>query len=65
MVEDVEGMFVYEGSYEYTARVTDLGNSGIGRQIGKNIIRFTDGTIIEFELPIMKISGLIFGKRTV
>lgn len=57
-------MFIFEGSYEYTARVTDLGNSVTGRQIGKNRVRFTDGSYVEWEYPVMKISGLLFGKRT-
>jgi hypothetical protein len=63
-VENAENLFLFEGSYEYTARVTDLGNSVTGRQIGKNRVRFLDGTVIEFEYPVMNISGLIFGKRT-
>ncbi len=41
-----------------------MGNSVTGRQVGKNRIRFRDGTFIEYEYPIMKIAGLIFGKRT-
>ena len=45
--------------------MTDLGNAGAGRQIGKNRIRFIDGSLIEYELPGMKVSGLIFGKRSV
>jgi hypothetical protein len=31
--------------------------------VGKNRVRFLDGTYIEFEYPTMKISGLLFGKR--
>ena len=55
---------MFEGSYEYTARITDLGNSATGRQVGKTRVRFQNGGYIEFEFPFMKISGLLFGKRT-
>ena len=64
LVENHEGLYFVEGSYEYTAKVTDLGNSVTGRQAGKNRVHFRDGTVIEWEYPVMKISGLIFGKRT-
>lgn len=64
LVENSDNLFIFEGSYEYTARVTDLGNSVTGRQIGKNRVRFTDGSYVEWEYPVMKISGLLFGKRT-
>ncbi|CDW82058.1 oxysterol binding family protein [Stylonychia lemnae] len=63
-VENIDGLFTLEGSYEYTARVTDLGNSVTGRQIGKNRVKFQDGSFVEWEYPVMRISGLIFGKRT-
>lgn len=63
-VNHSEGLWQFEGSYEYTAKVTDLGNSVTGRQIGKNRVRFQDGSYIEFEYPTMKIYGLLYGKRT-
>jgi len=44
--------------------VTDLGNSVTGRQVGKNRVRFANGSFIEWEYPLMKIQGLLFGKRT-
>ena len=31
LVEHVDGLFVFEGSYEYTAKMKDLGNSVAGR----------------------------------
>ena len=31
LVEHSENLYTFEGSYEYTARVTDLGNSVTGR----------------------------------
>lgn len=54
-----------DGSYEFTAKITDLGNAGYGRQVGTSRVRFLDGSSIEWEYPFMKISGLMFGKRTV
>ena len=63
-IENSDGLFTMDGSYEYTARVTDLGNSGYGRQVGSNRVKFTDGSSIQWEYPFMKISGLMFGKRT-
>ena len=57
-------LYAFSGSYEYTARVTDLGNSVLGRQVGKNRVRFRDGLTVEWEYPTMKISGLVYGKRT-
>lgn len=63
-VVNVDGLYTLEGSYEYTAKVTDLGNSVTGRQVGKNRLRFADGSFVEWEYPFMKIQGLLFGKRT-
>ena len=63
-VDNADNLYTLEGSYEYTAKVTDLGNSVTGRQVGKNRVRFADGSVIEWEYPVMKISGLLFGKRT-
>ncbi|CAI2382818.1 unnamed protein product [Moneuplotes crassus] len=65
LVEHHKGMYKYYGSYEYTAKLTDFGNSATGRQIGKNYIEFPDGTRIDYEFPYMKIGGLLFGKRTI
>lgn len=65
MVEHHSGLYKYYGSYEYTAKLTDLGNSAAGRQVGKNYIEFPDGTKISYEFPYMKIGGLLFGKRTI
>jgi hypothetical protein len=65
LVEHQGGLYRYYGSYEYTAKLTDLGNSATGRQVGKNIIEFIDGTKITYEFPFMKIGGLLFGKRTI
>lgn len=31
LIEHPDGLFIFEGSYEYTAKVTDLGNSVTGR----------------------------------
>jgi len=36
-----------------------------GRQVGINRIHFSDGTIIEYEYPFLKINGLMMGKRTI
>jgi hypothetical protein len=65
LVEHHGGLYKYYGSYEYTAKLTDFGNSVTGRQQGKNYIEFLDGTKISFEYPFMKIGGLLFGKRTI
>lgn len=65
LVEHPDGLYKFEGSYEYTAKLTNLGNSVTGRQVGKNRVHFQDGTIIEYEYPFLKINGLMFGKRTI
>ena len=65
LVEHPDELYKFEGSYEYTAKLTNLGNSVTGRQVGKNRVHFPDGTIIEYEYPFLKINGLMFGKRTV
>lgn len=31
LVEHPEGLFTFEGSYEYTVKITDLGNAALGR----------------------------------
>lgn len=65
LVEHQGGLYRYYGSYEYTAKLTDFGNSVTGRQVGKNFIEFKDGSKIIYEFPYMKIGGLLFGKRTI
>jgi hypothetical protein len=65
LVEHQGGLYKFHGSYEYTAKLTDFGNSAVGRQVGKNWIEFKDGSKIVFEYPYMKIGGLLFGKRTI
>ena len=44
--------------------MTDWGNSVQGRQIGPNRVTFRDGTFIEYEYPMAKVSGLLRGKKT-
>ena len=63
LIESVDNLYTFEGSYEFTGRMTDLGNAATGRSIGKNRVNFNDGSCIEFEYPAFKISGLLFGKR--
>lgn len=41
----------------------DLGNAMLGKYRGKCKIHFPDGSMIEYEVPFMKLSGLLFGKR--
>lgn len=65
LVEHVDGLYTFEGSYMYTAKLISLGNSVRGRQVGKNRIHFKDGTIIEYEFPFLRINGLIISKRTI
>lgn len=65
LVEHVDGLYKFEGSYMYTAKLVKLGNSVRGRQVGKNRVHFRDGTIIEFEYPFLKINGLMIKKRTI
>lgn len=65
LVEHHGGLYKYHGSYEYSAKLTDFGNSVTGRQAGPNVVEFPDGAKIIFEFPYMKIGGLLFGKRTV
>ncbi len=44
--------YTFEGSYEYKARISDMGNSVIGHQAGKNRVHFMDyETTVEFEYP--------------
>lgn len=31
LVENVDGLYTFEGSYEYTAKITEIGNSVTGR----------------------------------
>lgn len=64
-MEHSDGLYVFEGFYEYTAKFTDQGNSVTGRLAGKNKVKFyNDSSCIEFEYPSMKISGLTYGRRT-
>ena len=65
LVEHPRGLFKLEGAYEYQAKVTELGNTVVGRYNGKNRIHFLDGTVIEYEYPSVRISGLLVGKRTI
>ena len=65
LVEHPEGLYKFEGSYTYTAKLTNLGNAVRGRQVGKNRVHFQDGTIIEFEYPFLRINGLMINKRTI
>jgi hypothetical protein len=65
LVEDVDGLYKFEGSYMYTAKLISLGNAVRGRQVGKNRVHFKDGTIIEYEFPFLRINGLIISKRTI
>ena len=65
LVEHQSGLYRFHGSFEYTAKLTDFGNSALGKQVGKSYIEFRDGSKISFEYPFMKIGGLLFGKRTV
>ena len=64
LVEHADGLYKYEGSYEYTAKLTNLGNSARGRHVGPNRIYFKDGSMIEYQYPFIKINGLLMGKRT-
>jgi hypothetical protein len=45
--------------------VQNLGNSAYGKQVGKNWVRFKDGSRIEFEYPRCDVSGFLFGKRLI
>jgi len=65
MVEHPEGKFKMHGSYEYVAKMADLGNSVSGGSRGYNKCEFNDGTTIHYDYPTMAINGLIMGKRTV
>lgn len=48
IVEHPEGLFRYEGTFEYKVKVTDLGNAIRGRQVGENRVIFKDGGCIKF-----------------
>ena len=65
LVEHVDGLYTYEGSYTYTAKLVRLGNAVRGRQVGMNRIHFKDGSTIEYEFPFLKINGLMINKRTI
>lgn len=45
--------------------MADLGNSLLAKYRGKTSVKFQDGSSIEFELPTMKLTGLLFGKRVI
>lgn len=65
LVEHVDGLYKFEGSYTYTAKLTNLGNAVRGRQVGINRVHFQDGTVIEYEYPFLRINGLMINKRTI
>ena len=51
------------GHWEFTAKVTDLGNGALGTQKGSVNVQFLDGTIIKYIQPSVKLYGILFGKR--
>eukprot|EP00916_Digyalum_oweni_P024646 GHVL01040778.1.p1 GENE.GHVL01040778.1~~GHVL01040778.1.p1 ORF type:complete len:897 (-),score=258.97 GHVL01040778.1:339-3029(-) len=51
------------GYYEYAGRFTN--GCAIGKQTGPSTIKFTDGTIIKYTLPSMKLCGLLWGERSI
>lgn len=54
--------FKLQGYAEWAASVR--GNSLKGQQLGPNTIKFEDGTIIEWKLPPLWLSGILWGDRT-
>jgi len=64
IVEHPDGIFRYEGRFEYKVKVCDLGNAIRGRQVGENRVIFKDGSVIKFQYPTMKLTGLLYGQRT-
>lgn len=62
LIRDFNNKYRIYGHYEYKASLK--GNSLVGRQEGPNIIEFfDDGQKIEYVLPQISISGLLFGSR--
>lgn len=64
LVEHVDQLYTYEGTFVFTGKMASLGNALVGRQGGKNRVHFRDGTVIEFEYPFLKMGGILYGKRT-
>ena len=63
LIENIDGLYTYSGSYLIDIKVVDLGNSLLGCPAGNNKVLFRDGTTIEYEYPQYKCTGLIYGKR--
>jgi len=63
LVTGIDGLYTYKGYYEFTAALR--GDSVRGRQKGPNIVTFTDGGRIEFNRPVVCVSGLLYGERVV
>lgn len=55
--------FQVYGYGEWTAGFR--GNTVIGHQKGPNYVSFGDGTVIEYSLPAMNVSGIIMGDRII
>jgi hypothetical protein len=60
-MHDVERRYKFWGHYEYQAALKY--NAVVGRQVGPNYVQFQDGQKIVYELPIAKVSGVLFGSR--
>jgi hypothetical protein len=65
LVENIDNLYTFRGSYEYRAKLADLGNSTIGTIAGTSTIEFADGQQISWEFPNLKIGGLMLGNRTI
>ena len=60
---DANKKFKLYGHYEYKGALK--GNSVIADQAGPNTVSFTDGQTITFNLPPVRLSGLLYGARLV
>lgn len=61
-VEDSQKKYKIHGYYEYKAKLK--GNIVIGKQAGPSVIEFSDGEVVEWVQPEAKLSGLLWGTRT-
>eukprot|EP00761_Pharyngomonas_kirbyi_P011959 gb/GECH01011985.1/.p1 GENE.gb/GECH01011985.1/~~gb/GECH01011985.1/.p1 ORF type:complete len:378 (+),score=72.54 gb/GECH01011985.1/:1-1134(+) len=62
LVKGKDNKFKLQGHAEWAASVR--GNALRGQQLGPNVVTFNDGTVIEWKLPPLWLSGILWGDRT-
>lgn len=58
------GAWKLHGTHEYTAQMRPP-NGLLGGQVGPNTVEFADGHRITYEMPHLKISGIVYGDRVI